>query len=154
MMLQIDFETLRWFKAIDGTTRPLIRLDDGHITPPVDKALCLMSRYFFWQCNNCLFEVIPESKADLEWYGLCDGMYYKIRRLNSVRLQLILANISDWERYDHRKRQWVRCKVPAEVARTIMSLRGHWPFPQLSDLIGAKALDMTKPGRLGKRRRA
>jgi hypothetical protein len=50
----------------------------------------------------------------------------------------MLAKIARWEKYDQQRKRWVRTDPPMLVARTILSRRGHWPFAQLTDLIGSR----------------
>ena len=60
--------------------------------------------------------------------------------IDETALVEILTSNVEWRRYDGRSDKWKPIAAPAAVAKTIISRRGDWPFPQLVAVVSAPTL--------------
>jgi hypothetical protein len=103
--------------------KPLIHIDGIWDTAQITMAV-LNERAMIYQLNNNLLELV--SVPPLTEHDRFD---FKLRKINSLRLQVIMERAANYARFNTRYEIWEPCKAPIETARLIMKLRGYWNFP-------------------------
>lgn len=75
-----------------------------------------------------------------------DGEYLPVRniRLLPITVQRMLHIMSEacvFSKWGGRQKQFIPISAPENIARLILARVGHWPFPEVTNVIGAQTLD-------------
>jgi putative DNA primase/helicase len=63
-----------------------------------------------------------------------------IQGVDRTFLQDLLGRIGAFEKYDRRRKEWVRTNLPREVADVLLSRKGFWKLPVLRGIVGCPTL--------------
>jgi len=75
----------------------------------------------------------------------------RFKQVSPVYLRDLLSQHANWQKYDARNRQMVACRVPYEIAATILEREGTWTFPAVAGVIATPTMRpdgslLTEPG--------
>ena len=75
----------------------------------------------------------------------------QLKILDSTYMRDLLCRHIEWQRYDGRKRDWVRTDPPLAIAATILARAGDWKFPAIAGVISTPTMRpdgsmLTEPG--------
>jgi hypothetical protein len=106
--------------------RPLIRTNDIHRHPDVKMGIKLLAeRGEIYQHGRHLYDLVLHHEVDDH-----GGKRYRLRKLTTRNVQLILESLATWQRYDGRRKRWVVISPPLEICRFILCHGiADWPFP-------------------------
>jgi hypothetical protein len=107
------------------TPKPVIKIETVS-EAAVATMTVLVERAVIYRDRASLFEMIGVAP-----YDRLERFDWKLRKIDAQRLQRIMQRAADFEKFDGRRRQWVRCDASPKVARMILRMRDDWPFKWL-----------------------
>lgn len=74
------------------------------------------------------------------------GEYIPVRNVRLVAVTMgrmihLMEEACIFFKYDNRRRDWVMTDAPESIARLILSRIGHWPFPEVTNIVPAQTLE-------------
>jgi hypothetical protein len=70
---------------------------------------------------------------------------------DGTHLRLILSRVAGWERFNKREKEMIAIDPPMDIAQSILSAVGEWPFPAVRGIISTPTIRpdgslLTEPG--------
>lgn len=64
----------------------------------------------------------------------------QLKALDATYMRDLLCRHIIWERYDGRKKGWVRVDAPKDIAATVLARAGDWSFPAIAGVISTPTM--------------
>ena len=134
----------------DHHDKPSIRIIAGDLAPIATQAegMLIEAGVPLYQRAGTLVRPIIET-VDASHGRTTQVAQLKI--LDSTYMRDLLCRHIKWQRYDGRKRDWVRTDPPLAIAATILARAGDWKFPAIAGVISTPTMRpdgslLTEPG--------